>query len=118
MEYGEMDYEKLEGTTIDFTYHGIGGLITEKGLIVGCDPDIGISIVNNDDHDEYFYCLTGPSAPQYPKDYCNVKARAIFDAVALQLKTGVITTDWIETAAGRKPSIFDDSPTSEDCAFV
>jgi len=38
-----------------------------EGYIAGCDYDIGITIVNNEDKDNYLYCLKGPSA--YPELY-------------------------------------------------
>ena len=32
-----------------------------EGYIAGCDYDIGITIVNNEDKEDYLYCLKGPS---------------------------------------------------------
>jgi len=38
-----------------------------EGFIVGCEYDIGVTIVNNANKDYYLYCLLGPSA--YPELY-------------------------------------------------
>ena len=38
-----------------------------EGYIAGCEYDIGVTIVDNNDRDKYLYCLSGPSA--IPKAY-------------------------------------------------
>ena len=62
-----MDYEKFEGRTIKVIDY-IGDEIS--GLIVGCDYDIGITIVNADNKNEYLSCLRGPSSG-FIKLYCD-----------------------------------------------
>lgn len=53
-------------------------------LVVGCDRDIGITIVKEDDHEHYLYCCIGPSSPiweacweeeNYFRDYAMAAAR-------------------------------------------
>jgi len=59
-----MDYSEFEGKVIKYTMLGNREF---DGLIVGCDYDIGITIVNAKDKKQYLYCLLGPSS--YPELY-------------------------------------------------
>ena len=42
-----------------------GSDVWKEGVLVGCDPDIGIAIVDKADPDFYVCCLLGPSSPQW-----------------------------------------------------
>lgn len=33
------------------------------GIVIGCDPDVGITVVNIDDKDHYLVCSHGMSSP-------------------------------------------------------
>ena len=58
----EKDYSKLEGKVIKiFGYEGAG---IHEGIVTGCDPDIGISIMDLSKI-KYMYCLNGPSTVQF-----------------------------------------------------
>ena len=57
---GEDDYPELEGKIIDWV--SSSGSV-EKGVVVGCNLSVGITIVRVDDKDHYLCCLTGPVAP-------------------------------------------------------
>ena len=52
-------YEKMEGKIVDY----VDGVGTIKGKIIGCDKDIGVTIVDNDNPDKYLLCYAGPKSP-------------------------------------------------------
>jgi len=52
--------EQYEGKVIRFTDYT--GDDSEDGYIVGCEYDIGVTIVLNNNRGRYVYCLNGPSA--------------------------------------------------------
>lgn len=56
----EKDYSKLEGKEVTV----IDRFGTTKGIVTGCDPDIGITIMDLAKK-EYKFCLIGPSASNY-----------------------------------------------------
>ena len=62
MEEKEKDYSKLEGKEIKILNAASG---CGRGIIIGCDPDIGITIVDAEDKDLYIHCLIGPAAPNF-----------------------------------------------------
>ena len=113
-EYEEA--EKLEGKVIDFT-DSIG---TYKGRIVGCDPDVGITIVNDENTDEYLICLLCPSAPNYQNYYPQGVNRKLFDIIVSQLKQGYYLYETIkaeiETIISNVGS--GSNPTAEVCPFI
>lgn len=53
-------YEKLEGKRVKYYYDKNDWV---WGIVVNVDPDIGITVVREDDHKWNLVCLTGPSAP-------------------------------------------------------
>lgn len=42
-----------------------GGEVIYNGLVVGMDRDLGITIVNHDDKDDYLCCINGPMHKEY-----------------------------------------------------
>ncbi len=85
-----MDYSKLENVVVKVT----DGLSVDEGLVVGCDPNIGVSIVENSDHSHYLLCLVGPSSPQVQSENITISPsnRKIFDTIAAGIKDGMIDT--------------------------
>lgn len=79
-------YEAQEGKVIDF--YNTDDECTE-GLVVGCDKDVGITIVNNDDHDDYLYCVIGPSSSLWNDDCSNAKILKTIPYVRDQIEEGV-----------------------------
>lgn len=56
---GKDDFPELEGKVVDvITLNG-----NKKGIVVGCNLSIGITIVDVDNKDAYLLCYTGPSLP-------------------------------------------------------
>ena len=81
-----MEYEELEGKTI--TIHD------NEGIVVGCDRDIGITIVGKDNLSQYLVCLIGPSSPSWrdsvhmTKDEDKAEYYKLFDILVNQIKSG------------------------------
>lgn len=110
-------YEELEGKIIDCYNEGIH----KKGRVVGCDPDIGITIVDKDDPNDYLLCLIGPSSPLWIKNnegYCKKRHKILFEELVDQIKKG--KHDWPETkklwSAHFKKAIVGKA-SAEFCAF-
>jgi len=70
-----------------------GSISFDAGLVVGCDPDIGITIVNADNTEEFLICLRGPLAPNVLKGdpcYTNGEYKQAFDDYAARITLGVV----------------------------
>ena len=65
------DYTHLEGKS----YPTKGNISIPSVYIVGIDYDIGITIVNDSDREEYIQCLTGPTAfkTKFGKEHTNLE---------------------------------------------
>jgi len=108
--------KELEGKII--TWEGDNGE-EHSALIVGCDRDIGITIVNAEDKNDYFYCLSGPSSPHYPSDPTtpeNIEEdKLMFDSVVKMLKKGYFN---YKELAGEPITILNRNPSIETCSFA
>lgn len=59
----EEDYSELEGMEIIVKYVGPVGLRYERAKVVGCDYDIGITLMSLENEGLYLMCLEGPESP-------------------------------------------------------
>ena len=55
-------YEELEGKIIDWTSKDYYNGKIFKVKVAAIDPDIGLTLVNAEDENEYFSCVHGPSS--------------------------------------------------------
>lgn len=83
-------YENLEGKIIDIRSQSEN----IKGRVVGCDYDIGITIVAKNDPGRHLACLNGPSSPLWKnngnkKSFRERRYRIMFSLIADQIETGV-----------------------------
>jgi len=105
-----MNYEELEGKEIQIYCNG------EKvgvGIVVGCDPDIGITICDKFDVNKYLFCQIGPSAPNwmYPGDkVAEMHCRSNFNHRIEQLKRGMLILGVGYVSLGE--------PSAETCPFA
>jgi hypothetical protein len=85
-----MNYEELEGREIELiNQHGV----KYTGIVVGCDYDIGLTIMNKDDKDHYLVCLQGPSSHQWMESWDDRQLkfyRECFEETTLMIKDGFI----------------------------
>jgi len=113
-----MNYEELEGKTLVFPELG------KTGVVVGCDPDVGITIVNIEDKDNYLVCISGPSSTQWEgivragpegEDAKRIYHQ-LFDLLIERIKNGSCTPSKISLAI--KGCRSGASPSAENCAFA
>ena len=77
------DYKELEGVIIDLEWRGKD----YKAKVIGCNFDIGITIIDNDEPTRKFLCLNGPSSKFY-KSAGSDSYMAAFHAVIGMIYTG------------------------------
>jgi len=108
-----MNYEELEGKEVVFKE------LSKKGIVVGCDRDIGITIVNTEDKDDYIVCLIGPSSPLWKRVLHKEDSDEVFDLLVHQIKSGYVdltaVCSLIISQTGQQPG---SHPSAEDCAFA
>jgi len=110
----ERDYEKLEGRVINVKTSG-GPYF---GRVIGCDPDIGITVVDINNPNHYLCCLIGPSAPNCSSRTDPKRNRLFFDRVVEWIENGCINNyeanKMYRKIFKKEPGV---DPTSETCAF-
>ena len=115
------NYEDLEGKEIDcFSQRE-----KIKGFVVGCDPDIGITIVAAENPKKYLMCLSGLGSSLWEDHFDEGLYKYTFDTIVSQFKIGIY--DDIETRAARNKYLKDkypawteeitNIPTAKNCPF-
>ena len=79
-------YKELEGKIIGCSYDE-DDLFIVKGVVVGCDFDIGITIMENN-LDKYYMCLAGPSSPLWKGNFNKFNYKRAFDVTVEMIKSG------------------------------
>lgn len=85
----QTDYPELEGKEIVFRYES-GNEVA--GKVIGCNYDIGLTIVSRDNSSKYLKCLVGPSASNFsdPNSKAAIrKHKTVFFAAVSWIKSGV-----------------------------
>ena len=90
-----------------------------EGFVVGCEYDIGITIVNNANKDHYLYCLRGPSAyPElYSKDLDYEYYNELFENIVAMFKDGFFNSKITREIRNKYNESHDMSNGPENCAF-
>lgn len=105
------DYSKLEKLPVNF----LNEEMYEDAVVVGCDYDLGISIMDKDKK-MYLMCLKGPSLIKHSYDY-----KKFFNHLVVCIKSGNMVSEDLckkyESLQSNKRSI-GYKPTADDCAFV
>ena len=79
------NYEELEGKEVYF--HSRWTTETKIGIVIGCDPDIGITIVEKNTN-RYLMCLIGPSSPTWRfEEEEKERFKIYFEEIVRQIKT-------------------------------
>ncbi len=120
-EERQTDFPELEGKEVLF-------IATDgeeiQGIVVGCNFDIGISIVAKDNHSLYLSCLNGPSAANYVKDERADKLHPeLFYLEVEQIKKGVIKSTKTDKIIRKYYPLYGlamplKNPTIDDCSFT
>ena len=99
------DYPELEGKVIDVISDGV----LYKGLVAGCCLDVGVTVVNTQDNDEYLFCILHSYANSYDK------VQLLTEIIINRLQNNlIINVDAIEVCC----DVFTHtSPSSESCPF-
>jgi len=81
------DYPELEGAV-----KYIDGNGTTDGIVIGCNYDIGVTIIDANNKDHYLLCGNGPFSPQQKNNSCfnEIKYRTKFNIVIEMIKNGII----------------------------
>ena len=111
------NYEEFEGKIIDFYNEFLGNI---RGLIVGCDPDIGITIVDADNNDRYLFCLTGPFSPNWDfGDIEKERYKQYFENAIEQFKKGELKEEIILNLRNflHKKVVVDYGASADFCPF-
>lgn len=109
-------YEAQEGKVIEFISAEDDHYI---GLVVGCDEMVGITIVDNDNHDEYLFCITGPSSPLWHKSFSKKVVSSSISFIRDQIESGVFRSDelWAFRDSLGSTSSPGHNPSQETCSF-
>ena len=80
------DYSKLEGKLVEIKNDAF-----TKGIVDGCDFDIGITISNVNNKKQHHICLNGKNSPLHHRSpfKTDESYKAMFDFVVVQIKKGV-----------------------------
>ncbi len=97
------DYPELEGKIIDY-YE------SKKAYIVGVNYDIGITMVNAENHEEYLSCYRGPSITKPDDNWGD-----IFYAVVDEIEAGKYTGAAYDLVKNK--NAIGDNPSSELCPW-
>lgn len=113
------DYSHLEGKEIIYKYEDFDGIREIPSIVVGVDYDIGITIINAKDHEDYVMCLRGPSSPTFVEveDWQTAHDTLFYEYVRM-IEEGVINEDILEDKlddVGFAPG--DEEPTAASCPF-
>ena len=117
---GESDYPSLGGRIVEYdASKGDGDGSQDRfytGLVVGCNTDIGITIVNAQDKDDYLVCITGPVAP----GGSNVKNwdQGIWEYMVNAINCGLVEVSEIRKFTGATYAPFwSGGPSGNMCAY-
>jgi hypothetical protein len=113
------DYPELEGKEINVIIGWVDGTIENiKGIVVGCNYDIGMTIKNADPKSSYKYllCGTGPSSPLWKPQFDLQLYKKSFNNFVRQVQKGEI--DISQKANPNIPNTrFKPELHSENCSY-
>ncbi|MCP3684071.1 MAG: hypothetical protein GY861_15425 [bacterium] len=118
---GRDDYPELEGKLVSILYPDKDYAV--KGIVVGCNRSIGITIVEVEDKDRILACFTGKSAPGgvTPAGTLEGLARQgktyddLFDFVVELIEEGIWVAGAISRYALGQPNFY--GGVNQHCAY-
>ena len=116
MNTNKSEYEKLENNPVTFYNHDGERY---EGKVAGCEPGIGITIVNALDPTDLLCCLIGEDSSLWKPHFRVHVNKAYFNELVKHIKTGVVDIREIfEKVDGEKRRYLGKSVTQADCAFA
>jgi hypothetical protein len=114
------DYSQYEGKEI--TIEDDGGYESHfyTGIVIGCDYDLGITIINKNDTKYYLMCLNGPSSPQMTSRVRKVQEedyKIVFDAMIKGIKIEFLSANDLHSIIASVGWTSNIQASSETCSF-
>ena len=109
------EYEKLEKKLVTFYNHDGERY---EGKVAGCEPGIGITIVNRFDPTDPICCLVGENSPLWESQFDLDRNKKYFNEIVKQIKTGVVDIRKILKKIDKSEKYQGKNVTQEDCAFA
>jgi len=111
MDYSEFEHRVIKITDSKGNEYG--------GLIVGCDYDIGVSIVQDDVRDFYLLCLRGPSSGMGTHDTDRDRAfyNEIFENMIAMFQEGFLDYRILQNIKDKFNVGYTSYPSPDTCAF-
>jgi len=90
-----VDYSVLEGREVKFVdINNKYNMHNKIGIVVGCDRDIGITIINKHNNKDYLLCHPGPSSHLIVKQQHLAEPSVVaFNYIITLIRDGVIDID-------------------------
>lgn len=110
----EENYEELEGKVVDFVRWNDEVV---RARVIGVDPDIGLTLVREDDHNLFLVCLLREGSPQW-KEHNYKRSDSgdkIFNSALSQIKEGIVNAQILINM--QENSYASIGITQDDCAF-
>lgn len=113
------DYPELEGMIIDYKYKNDN---VRKGIVIGCNYDIGLTIVDKDDKDYYLLCFNGKESPGMKSGRLKItgdprKYKMLFYSAVAQIKKGVINASKFDSIAAALNDYAQSNLSAENCPW-
>ncbi len=119
MKLHERDYSDFENKEVLVTYSSArlhGEIVKKVGLVVGCVFDVGISIVDAEDHDCYLFCIYGPRSTGIEFNSKNYKS--IFASTMSQIRKGHVDLARMSVLVSTIFGGFSEKePSSDNCPY-
>ena len=116
-ELTEQEHDELMACEFVVKGEWYEGPYTTPGKLVDIDSDVGLTIVNKEDNEDYLYCLIGPSVSM-KGDFSIIPGLydALFQEAIEGIRKGVINLTDREVSKSFKSSP-GQNPSSDKCAF-
>jgi len=114
----EIDYSIYEKKEVKYIFNDESSAKhygkTHNAFVIGCDYNIGITIISKDDKNFYLLCLNGPSSPNF-KDHkiSEEKYNELFNIRIEEIKIGTINSNSLDGFWGHDIG----NCTMAECAF-
>lgn len=114
MKAKDRDYRHLEGLIV--SYNDWEEIL--NALVVGCDYNVGITLVNAGNKDDYLLCLNGPSDVSDDERFSWKLHNTLFFTLVRQIKKGCVRNEILDRIlCAYNYSSFSHKASAETCSF-